>query len=179
MLSLYDLQEVLITNRKLGPYLFNNWQLSLFKLSVFKVFEYVTIVVLLPLLVSLLDPLGHLLERGLEHRSELLTHLVNLSLQPCDLINFILFYDLVPRLQLLQVLIQLLNLCPVFVLLALQLVSLGYELLEAGLVLAGHVRHDVPLPALLVLEQLLQLQIPVSLLVLRGLRLVRHLLLHD
>lgn len=142
-------------------------------------FEHVTIVVFLPLFISFLDPLGHLLEGGLEHGSELLTHLVDLSLQPRDLIDLLLLNDLVLRLQVVQVLVQLLDLGPVLVLLPLKLVALGYQLLEARLVLASHVRHDVPLPVLFVLQQLLQLQISVALLILRSLGLVGHLLLHD
>lgn len=120
-------------------------------------FEHVTIVVFLPLFISFFDPLGHLLERGFEHRSELLTHLVDLSLQPRDLIDLLLLYDLVLGLQVVQVLVQLLDLRPVLVLLPLQLVALGHQLLEARLVLASHVRNDVSLPVFFVLEQLLQL----------------------
>ena len=53
-------------------------------------FEHIAVVVFLPLSVRLLDPLGHLLERGLEHGRELLTHLVDLSLQPRYLVDLLL-----------------------------------------------------------------------------------------
>ena len=120
-------------------------------------FEDIPIIVFLPLFISFLDPLCHLLERSFEHCRKLLTHLVDLPLQPSDLIDLLLLDDLVLGLQVVQVLVQLLDLGPVLVLLPLELVALGDELLEARLVLAGHIRHDVSLTILLVLQQLLQL----------------------
>ena len=142
-------------------------------------FEDVAVVVLLPLLVGLLDPLGHLLERGLEHGGELLTHLVDLPLQPRDLVDLLLLNYFMLSLQVVQILVQLLDARLVLVFFSLQLAALGAELLEAGLVLAGHIRHDVPLPALLLFQELLELQVTVPLFILGGFRPIRHLLLHD
>ena len=78
-----------------------------------------------------------------------------------------------------KLLVQLLDLGLIVFLFAVELGALLDELIEAGLVLAGHVGDDVPLPVLLLPEQLLQLQIAVSLLILRSLRSIGHLLLHD
>ena len=104
---------------------------SLFKLSIFKVFEYVAVVVFLPLFVGLFDSLSHLFECGLEHGCELLTHFVDLSLQASNLINLVLFNDLVLGLQFFQVLIELLDFGAILVLLTLQLVALGDKFFES------------------------------------------------
>ncbi len=142
-------------------------------------FEKVDVILLLPLFVGLVDACLHLLESALEHLRELVAHVIDLLLQPCDVLLLALFHSLLLLLQFFVVLCEAGDHVRVSVDLPLELLFLLRELLEARLVLASHVRHDVPLTVVLLLEQAVQLHFSVALLVLRGLRAVRHLLLHD
>ena len=105
--------------------------LASLKLRIFEVFKHVGVVFFLPLFICVVDPLLHLVKSTLKHGCELLTHLVNLFLEPDDFFLFLLLYGLLLLLQLPKVLCKQLDCVVVGVDLPLKKFVLLGELLKA------------------------------------------------
>ena len=125
--------------------------------SLFKSFEHCSVVFLLPLFVGFFDFLPHLIESILEHLGEICTHVFNILLESIDL-RLLFGFDLFNVS--LQVGLLLLQDFYFFFIIGLSLLEPAYlleQLLLHRLVLTGHIRDNVHLELLLILNFSFQL----------------------
>ena len=123
---------------------------------VFESLKHCLVVVLVPLLIRLLNLPFHVLERILQHRREIGTHLVDTIAETVDFLLLFMLDVLNFSLDILLGLFKPLQLLGIVVLSLIQFVDLLGQVLLHRLVLPSHIRNDVHLRFLLLVALSLQ-----------------------